>query len=629
MRRLLFFLLLIYWPACSVLSFSTPDSLAILTAIEDINPVMAQDKDSTFRFLQDLERQSAEINFDRGLATAQFKISMLRWAQTRYDESVRYALEALPIYEKLRDSEMQARVLVHLARTYADLKLLEKAHEIIRKASNFLPAIPDERFHAELYRNVARLHQVEYQFDSVLHYARRAVEIDERQSDTTALAISLSYVAAAYRGRNEMDKWLEHEQRSFKLAMAVDNFRGASISAGRLADYYLSVSDVREARYYAREALRLSRVSGFLRAAQTAYEVLDSVAVLEADFAAAHRYRGLASQLRDSIYSTERARIVAELQSNFEIKQRDKEIALLEKDRMLRQEERRMKNLYLMFSLLAVVLLGAAVIALVSRSRIKGLYTRSLEEKNREIELQKREIEEQAAELRELNEAKTKLFSIVSHDLRNSIGGLKAVLDMLGDRSLSREEFMSISETLKSSTDAVHQLMENLLEWSVGQMDGFTTHPQVFNIAELIEQTQSLIRENSHRKRIQVVNEGPNQVLVKADPKQIDVVLRNLLVNAVKFTPEGGRIEVGVRAEPSSVASIFVRDNGIGMDKDELARIFGRNGYHSRPGTMHEKGTGLGLQLCMEFVEKNGGKLHVESVPGRGTTFWFQLPLAS
>ena len=169
-------------------------------------------------------------------------------------------------------------------------------------------------------------------------------------------------------------------------------------------------------------------------------------------------------------------------------------------------------------------------------------------------------------------------------------------------------------------------LMENLLQWAKSQMEGSNMNQQLIDITVLIEEVQKLLRLQAENKKVYLSAKASEPVYIYADKDMIDLVLRNLLSNAIKFTPENGKVSLGVDVKNETV-EVFVKDTGMGISKENMHQLFGKN-YFTTKGTANETGTGLGLMLCKEFLNKNGGDIFVQSEVGKGSMFSFTLPKA-
>lgn len=236
-------------------------------------------------------------------------------------------------------------------------------------------------------------------------------------------------------------------------------------------------------------------------------------------------------------------------------------------------------------------------------------------------------ISQQTEELKELNATKDKFFSIIAHDLRSPFNSLLGLSNLM-EESIRKREFDEINKyavLIKESAQLTFQLLVNLLDWSRAQIGRMEFEPVQADLIRLIGETISTLNKSAILKSITIECDLSRSVTLKVDKAMIMAVLRNLINNAIKFTHPGGRILVSVN-ETKEIALISVVDNGVGIKPGILEKLFRIDSSHSEPGTNMERGTGLGLILCKEFVEKHGGRIWVESEPGRGSSFHFTIP---
>jgi PAS domain S-box-containing protein len=242
------------------------------------------------------------------------------------------------------------------------------------------------------------------------------------------------------------------------------------------------------------------------------------------------------------------------------------------------------------------------------------------------------ELLQKQRELEELNKSKDKFFSIISHDLRSPFSSLLGISRLLAESAtdLERDEIKELAGALHSQALNVFDFMENLLKWAQAHTGRMKFEPTVLPLREITAPVEALLRENAAAKSITLRNECPEEITVFADENMMRSVVQNLVSNALKFTPVGGSVVISARQslKKSSLVEISVRDSGIGMSREDAAKLFRIDVVHTTKGTADETGTGLGLILCKELVEKNGGTIWVESEEGSGTTFTFTLPLA-
>jgi PAS domain S-box-containing protein len=230
-------------------------------------------------------------------------------------------------------------------------------------------------------------------------------------------------------------------------------------------------------------------------------------------------------------------------------------------------------------------------------------------------------------ELKELNRQKDKLFSVISHDLKNSISGSSGLYDLILEESeiYSKEELLEYLEILSSRVKSTSLLLEDLLLWSRNQFQSVTLNSEKLNFSEVTTDVFNSVKPNADDKEINLINRVSDQTFVYADDNILKTVLRNLVSNGIKFSNPGGEILVEAKRKDGEV-EISVTDRGVGITEDALQKILNKNTNFTSYGTKGEKGSGLGVDLCIDFVELHGGKFWAESEPGEGSTFRFTLP---
>ena len=236
------------------------------------------------------------------------------------------------------------------------------------------------------------------------------------------------------------------------------------------------------------------------------------------------------------------------------------------------------------------------------------------------------ELETQNRELQDLNAAKDKFISIVAHDLKTPAANIESLSQTLQERfdDLGEEEQKSCIEMLVESVKTHNELLNSLLDLSRLRLGGKRFNPERLNICKLVDEVLEQTKLQAQQKRISQSNQT-DEIFVNADKNMITTVIRNLMVNAIKFTYSGGRIVVRSEKKNTEVI-VSVTDTGIGIADAKKDRIFGIDNSESTTGTANETGTGLGLMLCKEYVKRNGGEIWFESEQGKGTTFFFTLP---
>ncbi len=237
------------------------------------------------------------------------------------------------------------------------------------------------------------------------------------------------------------------------------------------------------------------------------------------------------------------------------------------------------------------------------------------------------QIEDQNKLLQDTNTVKDKLFSIIAHDLRNPFNGLLVLSDILRTKfnSMRADDTANMIELIYQSSRDGYDLLENLLEWSRSQRNQIEFRPGTVNLNQLIQGNLQLLTAMAQSKKISLTTELKESIRLTADSHMLDTVIRNLITNAIKFTRAGGFVSITAEEKEQQVV-VAVTDSGIGIDEDELADFFSNIGTKSTQGTFNEKGTGLGLILCKEFITHHHGTIWVERPPMGGSRFIFSVP---
>jgi signal transduction histidine kinase len=271
------------------------------------------------------------------------------------------------------------------------------------------------------------------------------------------------------------------------------------------------------------------------------------------------------------------------------------------------------------------LILFSGMIFITARFILTNRYKNQLK---KEVDLRTQELRISEIQLRESNAAKNTFFSIIAHDLRNPFNSILGFLEMLTDEDseFTPDEQREMLLKLQSVSSRTFNLLENLLTWAQAQRGSLPFEPSAFLLSDVISENLSLVETTAHHKNILLVNKGKEDFRIFADRNMVSTAVRNLISNALKFTFPGGMIIIGTELQDPQTILFYVKDNGMGMSPAILENLFKIDERTVIKGTANETGTGLGLILCKEFVEKNRGKIHVSSIEGTGSTFSFTLP---
>jgi len=515
----------------------------------------------------------------------------------QYATSLGYQQKALAIYARRSDSTRTAALYGSITWIYAILKInLEEGHRLADAGIKMATQLQNWQLVSYNLNSKGLLFKAQEKYDSAIFYLEKSIEVARQAKDLAVIGY---------------DKILLGE---------------VMLAQGRLV----------EAERYFREAEKECMALNLRGLARNAYFGLAQTLAQTGDYRGAYFFQNRYMQLNDSLVSWETQQKTLLLQLGYEAEKREARIEQLENDKRLAQLTNR---IYIGVSVATLMAMLAIIFLLMRNSRQRAAANRVLMEKNLEIKqrnwelmssreevAQQRDVVAQQNEsLAQLNRTKDRLFSIIGHDLRGPVANLRTLLNLVAGKHVAPEEFVGLAPRLAQQVAQIHDTLENLLQWSLTQMKGLTRHPTQIEVATLLQRMVEVMRPAAQEKGIQIHMDLPAHSLkVYADDNQLQLVLRNLLHNALKFTPQYGSITVGVQRVEEWI-EVFVTDTGIGISPDRLPYLFNAAHTQSTSGTLGEKGTGLGLILCKEMVEANEGKLTVKSEVNKGSTFTIRL----
>jgi len=571
-----------------------------------------KDADQSLEFATEAKEQAIKINNIRGLGNA---LNNMGWAYYRkgdYSKGFDYALQALRINDSLQ-------LLPQLAISYRNVGAIYNSQAKYRESMDYFHK--EMNIHAKLnnalgvgrsLNNIAfSAHRGKFK-DSALIFGQTALEHNSKLGDQYLIAFSLRTLGDVYYDEGSIDRSIDYFLASLKAARAAKSNFIIETSLYRLGKAYQQKKQWKESITYLQEAITISKVLGAKGEQATIQKLIALSYAQIGDYKKAYESQATHIALNDTLFEERSRARFAQMQVAFETEKKQAEINLLKKEDEAQKEKIRDQRLYTLLLLVVVGLVMALWLVSWRRNQFKQLA-------NKQLRLQK-------AALEEASYQKDKIFSILSHDLRMPIASLSGVLQLVDMQSLSEEAFAKIKHALGKQITSLNTTLDNLLLWSRNQMEGVTDiQASECALYDIVENNRHLLTSAANQKRIVIHNEVSIMAKAYADIHHIDIILRNLLLNALKFTEEGGSITVQSREENDQII-LDIIDTGIGMTEEQIGRLFKINTHFTTTGTKNEKGAGLGLLLCKEFVEANHGTLSVKSEPGHGSQFSVTLP---
>ncbi len=547
-----------------------------------------------------------------------------------YDEAYFYLTRS---YRTLQQGKMTANdslyrniALHNVGRVFKEMGQFETALQHLKLSNKISHQLNDKAGYAYYLDEVGDVKLRTKAYDSALYYLTKAVREAKRliasEPGTIVAEVlpkSLTKIAMAYLYKEQYPTSLAYYDSAMNIHQATGNQFGiAEVELGR-GMAFAKQGNFSEAERLMLNALALAQTINARLLQIKCHDQLSEFYEKRGEFQKSLFHVKKHQNLRDSLFSQGMQQKFFRDQLRFETETKDDQIASLMRIEQMRASEIKKQEI-IRNILVVVVALTAILLATVYRSgqRRKRINTLLLQHQD--------EMEKRSQELEQLNKVKDKFFSIISHDLRSPVNALAGLLDLLDRNAIKPDELPMALKELRTRFNHTRTLMNNLLDWTLLQMDKLNLQASKINLHSLVEENIALLA-SLHQKNIRLVNTVSPLAYAMADSNTINLVIRNLLTNALKFTNDGGEIVISAE-EKNSEWIVSVRDNGVGMSPETCKRLFDKINPYSTRGTANEKGTGLGLILCKEFVEKNNGHIWVESEEGKGSTFWFSLPKA-
>lgn len=578
----------------------------------------AGDYSSAIYYLQEEIVRHGKSNDSISWANAHYSLGMVYTITLNYEDAKKHTHLALSYFSRNTMPVPTANACINLGFIFNELKLTDKAILYYKRALNiFDNLISQEQLDASYY-NLGILGR---NMGNMEHFKKTYEETRSLANSFNSSSISMVYSALSVLSlkKNEL---LEAENYSRQaLQISLKNSDKTSIASSQIL-----LGKVLFARGQTSDALKITEQG--LNLAQTirnrplimdAFSEMARISMALNQPGEAYSYLDQYIQLKDSIYNEQMAVQLTRANRRFEVSDNN-----MDPGNLLKQNLDQTLNIQNNFKLKIALVISLAIILVLLFFFFKRYYSKSrvaseLKEKNKVIQEQKDNLES-------LIQTKDRFLSIIAHDLKNPFNSLLGFADLAYNDfdEISDSEKKSYLNVIRESGHHIYTLLDNLLSWSRAQSGRIDFYPEPVSLTETIENAVELVRSSADNKQISLFSDFSKDVIVKADKNMLSTILRNLLTNAIKFTPNGGSITVSSRINHKKV-TVSVTDTGIGMSAEEMDKLFKLDGGLKNSGTANETGTGLGLILCQEFMSLHKSKIVAESTPGKGSTFSFTL----
>jgi signal transduction histidine kinase len=523
-----------------------------------------------------------------------------------YGKALEYYYLALPLRDSLNDYKGKSLTLNNIGMVFSEWGKHDEAYKYYRHAASLSDSVYYLGGKAYSYYNLGNHYFNLNNLDSAIVNFKRSLDtylLDN--NDIIGMYICYAKIGNVYHMRNELDSALSAFNKALNTA---NRMKGRNDRAGanyNLGNLYLSKGDINKALEYALKSNEILKETDFKKMKHLNYQLLSEIFRRKKNYKKALEYNILSNQYKDSIFNEEKTKQITRMEILYRIEQKNKENEFLK-----REQERQKAKLEAdrMTIRLQNILFGVIVLVLIL---VIGFTYVFYKEK---------------LKLKEANNTKNKLFSIISHDLRGPLGNFKGLIDLLllDFANDDREKMNSLLKMMQKTAGLNYDLLENLLSWSRAESQKLDFQPEKINLYTIVNSIFEHYDYSALTKSIKLINKVDEQLCIYADEYMINTILRNLISNAIKFTNTDGKIIVSAKTKDNFI-EITVVDNGIGMSPEITEKIFDNENFFTTRGTAKEKGTGLGLKLCKDFVKIHQGEIFAKSQLNKGTKISFTI----
>ncbi len=557
----------------------------------------------------------------RNIDSSYYNIAICYRLTNNFLLAVGFGLKALNECEKTDNQVFNIDILYEVSNIYLAMKQFDLSMIYSQKAIAICNQLNDKKHKGKLLNNMGSIYHQSARYDSAEAYYQLALKLRKEINDKKGISAVLNNLGLLYSGLNQHQKALDCQMNALDIKKELSDTVGIYLhSFSSIGILYGQMKHYDDAIKYLKLSILGTKRLGFEAVNIDSYKYLSNVYYQMGDYKNSADYRNLYSQIKDSIFTDKLNTQIAQLQTRYESEKKESEIKLLNSENKSKKafiQRQKAIGLAIIGGFISTIIL--AFILFNARRKQKRI--------NEILHTQNNKIIQQNAELQELNATKDKFFNIIAHDLRNPFYSIIGLSDLIiSDLSTnSQEQTADYVKFIRSSAHGAYKLLENLLDWARTQTGKIEFKPEIFVLNNLFIDIIEITASNSLAKNIQISYEIDENTEMYADKNMINTTLRNLVTNAIKYTNNSGTIKlIAVKIEHH--IQISVLDNGVGLAANKISKLFKISEHISTPGTENEQGTGLGLLLCKEFVEKHGGKIWVESEVGEGSCFHFTIP---
>lgn len=530
-----------------------------------------------------------------------------------YSEAIDYYYNGLQLAKKYKVEDQEGYAYINIGNLNIYQGYYYNAIENLSKALEIAERLNHKRMLAYVHLNLGRAQMLRDEYLEALENFKKALDLRIEIDQVSGQAVCYKYIGDSYYALKKYKLALDNYKKTLDV---VDKDTDKDLLANVytvIAKVYIEEKNYELAKLNISKSNKIAKQIGAKLIIRDNYELLSEIYLKTDNYELASKYLNYIIEYNDTLFNQQLSEKIFNLEYKFEKQRKQAEIDLLNKDKRIKELElnkARTNNI----ALLVILILISALLIYVLIS------LRSRREKNKKLEQQK-------TELNNINKTKDKMFLIIGHDLRGPIGNLKSLIEMLleEDEIMSNKSLVDIFSIFMKSVQSVSDLLENLLLWAKSQRGEIMFNPVDLSLNTIINKNLQLFRTIADHKEISIRSSMVGNYDVHADKNMLLTVVRNILSNAIKYTPRGGEISISVERD-DKFHKVIIKDTGIGFDNKTSEKIFDDKSFYTTSGTNNEAGSGLGLLLTKDFVKANGGDIWADSEQNKGTIFYFTIP---
>lgn len=578
---------------------------------------------------------SRKIKDDRQLATILLSRGKNYLSEARLNLALQCYMEAFQLSEHLNDQLLYAEAASHLGGLYLQMDQYEKALEYDKKALTYRADMNNPDGIAKSYNNIGKAFIELKQPDSAFYYFNQSLQFCEKINYKKGRVKALTNIGKMYIQQNKYNKATELLNKAFTISNQAGYNTGIAESSVALANMYKNTGQTNKAIGYYQLSLAKVKATNYDEILEGIYSGLFECYSSINDYKSALQSHISLLETEKRLLNVENKRQLALLNISFDLERKDKDNQMLRTDNELKELLIKRKNTFMWLIIVALSFTIVLCLTIYNRLYAKKKANRLLEELNHKITNQNNELATLNNELEKVNLEKDKLFTIIAHELRNPLYWFQNLAEVLSKKykTMPADKVQKSLSALDESAKNAFHLMDNLLQWSRSKLNRIHPKKTARKLFDLVSDTADMYQTILRHKELHFFNGIPEDIMVYADADLLCCVIRNLISNAIKYTPNHGAINIQCSSAAAlngtgQLITVVVSDSGTGIPDANIYRVFDDN-LISMPGLLEEKGSGLGLKLCKDFVELNGGTIWVKSVASSGTQIFFTVPAHS